>query len=170
MTGSLPPGTRHHAYKVNAASETFGCLLSPVIKLAASRGVGVRYRLRCLSCLREYPMVFRKQLCDFCSGILEVDCVGKPAVRELRKDFWSYEPLLPKGEYRHYKLGNTTLLKSTEEDLFLKLEIENPTKSFKDRGSVVEIAKAMEYGYDEVVCASTGIWPTRSPITRSWEE
>jgi len=101
-------------------------------------------------------MVFRKQLCDFCSGILEVDCVGKPAVRELRKDFWSYEPLLPKGEYRHYKLGNTTLLKSTEEDLFLKLEIENPTKSFKDRGSVVEIAKAMEYGYDEVVCASTG--------------
>jgi threonine synthase len=38
----------------------------------------------------------------------------------------------------------------------VKLEIENPTGSFKDRGSVVEIAKASEYGYRNVVCASTG--------------
>jgi threonine synthase len=116
----------------------------------------VHYKLRCLSCNKEYPEFFRKQLCDFCHGILEIVYLGKPAVRELRKDFWSYEPLLPHGRYKRYKLGNTTLLKSAEENLFLKLETENPTKSFKDRGSVVEIAKALEYGYDEVVCASTG--------------
>jgi len=116
----------------------------------------MRYKLRCLSCKREYPMVFRSQLCDACGGILEVEYLGNPGVKKLRKDLWSYEPLLPKGEYRHYKLGNTTLLKSVEEELFLKLEIENPTKSFKDRGSVIEVAKALEFGYDEVVCASTG--------------
>ena len=101
-------------------------------------------------------MYFRQQLCDNCGGILEVDYHGTPNVKILHKDFWSYEPLLPKGEYKHYKLGNTTLLPSVEKDLFLKLEMENPTKSFKDRGSVVEVAKALEYGYDEVVCASTG--------------
>ena len=101
-------------------------------------------------------MYYRKQLCDSCGGILEANYVGRPSIKELRKDFWSYEPLLPKGEYRHYKLGNTTLLASVEKGLFLKLELENPTKSFKDRGSVVEVAKALEYGYDEVVCASTG--------------
>jgi len=114
------------------------------------------YTLRCGSCRKEYTMYFRKQLCDSCGGILEVDYSGGPNMKNLRKDFWSYEPLLPKGEYKHYKLGNTTLLPSVERDLFLKLEMENPTKSFKDRGSVVEVAKALEYGYDEVVCASTG--------------
>lgn len=114
------------------------------------------YGLRCRSCKEPFTMYFRKQLCDSCGGILEVEYKSRPAIKELRKDFWSYEPLLPKGEYKHYKLGDTTLLQSVEEGLFLKLESENPTKSFKDRGSVVELAKALEYGYDEVVCASTG--------------
>jgi threonine synthase len=101
-------------------------------------------------------MFFPRQLCDKCSGILEVVYSGESKMRILKKDFWSYETLLPQGEYKHYKLGNTTLLSAARQNLFLKLEIENPTKSFKDRGSVVEIAKALEYGYDEVVCASTG--------------
>jgi threonine synthase len=97
-----------------------------------------------------------RQLCNQCGGILEVAYLGAAGVTSLRKDFWSYEMLLPDGKYKHYKLGNTTLLPAREEGLFLKLEMENPTKSFKDRGSVIEVAKALEYGYDEVVCASTG--------------
>lgn len=101
-------------------------------------------------------MFFPKQLCGICGGILEVTCSGEVKIESLKKDFWSYEALLPDGEYRHYKLGNTTLLPASGKALFLKLETENPTKSFKDRGSVVEIAKALEYGYEEVVCASTG--------------
>jgi threonine synthase len=101
-------------------------------------------------------MFFPRQLCDKCGGILEAVYSGDAQMAALKKDFWSYEAFLPQGEYRHYKLGNTTLFSATQQDLFLKLEIENPTKSFKDRGSVVEIAKALEFGYDEVVCASTG--------------
>jgi len=116
----------------------------------------MRYLLKCLACEKQYSMFFPRQLCDRCGGILEVICSGGLAMGALKKDFWSYEALLPEGEYKHYKLGNTTLLPADGQDLFLKLEIENPTKSFKDRGSVVEIAKALEYGYDEVVCASTG--------------
>jgi threonine synthase len=41
-------------------------------------------------------------------------------------------------------------------NLFLKVEGQNPTGSFKDRGMVVAVAKAVEAGARAVVCASTG--------------
>ncbi|MFQ5472295.1 MAG: threonine synthase [Dehalococcoidia bacterium] len=41
-------------------------------------------------------------------------------------------------------------------DLYLKLEMSNPTGSFKDRGMVVAVAKAIEEGSKAVLCASTG--------------
>jgi threonine synthase len=41
-------------------------------------------------------------------------------------------------------------------ELFFKLEGCNPTGSFKDRGMVVAMAKAMEAGSKAVICASTG--------------
>ena len=58
--------------------------------------------------------------------------------------------------------GNTPLLPSValgEElglDLYFKLEGLNPTGSFKDRGMVVAISKAMEEESPMVICASTG--------------
>jgi threonine synthase len=41
-------------------------------------------------------------------------------------------------------------------NLYLKIEGQNPTGSFKDRGMVVAVAKALESGARAVVCASTG--------------
>ena len=41
-------------------------------------------------------------------------------------------------------------------ELYLKLEGCNPTGSFKDRGMVVAVAKAVEAGATRIVCASTG--------------
>jgi threonine synthase len=40
--------------------------------------------------------------------------------------------------------------------LYLKIEGQNPTGSFKDRGMVVAVAKAIEEGAKAVICASTG--------------
>ena len=40
--------------------------------------------------------------------------------------------------------------------LYFKLEGCNPTGSFKDRGIVVAVAKAMEAGHRAILCASTG--------------
>jgi threonine synthase len=40
--------------------------------------------------------------------------------------------------------------------LYLKVEGQNPTGSFKDRGMVVAVAKAIEEGARAVICASTG--------------
>jgi threonine synthase len=59
--------------------------------------------------------------------------------------------------------GDTPLVRSTsiERDLgcdalYFKLESTNPTGSFKDRGMVVAVAKAMEQGARAIMCASTG--------------
>jgi threonine synthase len=100
----------------------------------------------------------RYQACGSCGGNLEVVYTEKPRFKKSNGErFWSYEYLLPKARYRHTELGGTKLISSSDDErLFLKLEIENPTRSFKDRGSIVEIAKAKEYGYETIVCASTG--------------
>jgi len=69
----------------------------------------------------------------------------------------SSTPLFSLGE------GDTPLVRCTElektigcEELYFKLEGCNPTGSFKDRGMVVAIAKAIEAGSQAVMCASTG--------------
>jgi threonine synthase len=42
------------------------------------------------------------------------------------------------------------------DNLYLKVEGQNPTGSFKDRGMVLAVAKAAEAGARAIVCASTG--------------
>ena len=66
-------------------------------------------------------------------------------------------PMISMGE------GDTPLVKSRRlgasigcEELYFKLEGCNPTGSFKDRGMVVTMAKALEEGSKAVMCASTG--------------
>ena len=66
-------------------------------------------------------------------------------------------PLISLGE------GDTPLVRSSSierdlgcEALYFKLESSNPTGSFKDRGMVVAVAKAIEEGAKAIMCASTG--------------
>ena len=69
----------------------------------------------------------------------------------------SATPMITMGE------GDTPLVKSNRlgrelgcPELYFKLEGCNPTGSFKDRGMVVAIAKALEEGTRAIMCASTG--------------
>lgn len=119
----------------------------------------MQYTLLCLSCNERYEENYDSQICKKCHGVLEVVYTYNSDLVSLQaKSFWDYKNFLPDcNEYRKYDVGVTRLLKSDDKNnLFLKLELQNPTKSFKDRGSVIEIAKAKEYGYKNVVCASTG--------------
>ena len=59
--------------------------------------------------------------------------------------------------------GDTPLVRSIalEKELgcgevYFKLEGCNPTGSFKDRGMIVAVAKAVEAGSQSIICASTG--------------
>lgn len=114
----------------------------------------MHYHLRCTKCGEIYDSRYSSQVCEKCNGILEVEYEGKlPKIKKV-SSFWDFEPVLPKGNYRHFEVGLTKTVRG--DNVYLKLEIDNPTHSFKDRGSVIEVAKAHEYGYDEVVCASTG--------------
>ncbi len=68
-----------------------------------------------------------------------------------------HTPLFSLGE------GDTPLVRCAElekeigcGELYLKLEGCNPTGSFKDRGMVVAVAKALEAGSRAIMCASTG--------------
>ena len=66
-------------------------------------------------------------------------------------------PLFSLGE------GNTPLVKSNNiykeigcKELYFKLEGCNPSGSFKDRGMVMAVSKAIEKGSKKIICASTG--------------
>ncbi len=113
------------------------------------------YKLKCLQCGAEYPRAYASQICGKCGGIMEVVYTGRIATPR-GKSFWDFERALPKGTYRHYVVGGANMVASDDANLFLKLELTNQTGSFKDLGSIVEVAKAHEYGYADVVCASTG--------------
>ena len=84
----------------------------------------------------------------------------KPGVIERYRDYLPVSddtPVFTLGE------GDTPLVRSRRigpkvgcDELYFKLEGCNPTGSFKDRGMVVAVAKAVESGGERIVCASTG--------------
>ncbi|MFC2071120.1 threonine synthase [Chloroflexota bacterium] len=72
-------------------------------------------------------------------------------------------PVTPNMPFLSLGEGDTPMVRCSElekeigcGELYFKLEGCNPTGSFKDRGMVVAIAKALEAGSKAVMCASTG--------------
>ncbi len=68
----------------------------------------------------------------------------------------SNTPLLTLGEGDTPLVPAPAISRETGAEVWLKLEGCNPTGSFKDRGMVVAIAKAVEEKARAVICASTG--------------
>ena len=91
------------------------------------------------------------------SGVAEARLRGVLLAYRERLPLTQETPLISLGE------GDTPLVRSTNleaeigcKELYFKLEGCNPTGSFKDRGMVVAVAKALELGSDAIICASTG--------------
>ena len=82
--------------------------------------------------------------------------------RGLLKEYERYLPVNDTTPSLSLHEGNTPLIpftKLSEQlgiELYGKVEGANPTGSFKDRGMVVAVAKALESGSNAVICASTG--------------
>ncbi|MVO99664.1 threonine synthase [Paenibacillus lutrae] len=80
----------------------------------------------------------------------------------LLHQYKSYLPITDQTPMLTLHEGNTPLIRAeklSEElglDLYVKYEGLNPTGSFKDRGMVMAVAKAMEEGSNTIMCASTG--------------
>ncbi len=121
----------------------------------------MKYSLKCTSCGSIYGPKSQMYRCNKCNSILEVDYeypaklgLGDGEIKhsKYKSLFPVSGKLLSLGEggapIVNYKIGNVNLM--------LKLETHNPTNSFKDRGSSVELTKTVELGLKEVCCASTG--------------
>ena len=94
----------------------------------------MKYGLNCITCGKIYPSTYNSQICKKCHGILRILYDSKPnSIGFNVKSFWDYKTLLPdSNSYRNYEVGITKLIQSkNSSNLFLKLELENPTKSFK---------------------------------------
>jgi len=80
----------------------------------------------------------------------------------LLETYKEYLPVTEKTPLISLKEGNTPLIRAnnlSEElgvNIYVKYEGLNPTGSFKDRGMVMAVAKAVEDGSTSIMCASTG--------------
>ena len=131
--------------------------------------------LVCIVCGKSYPPGDH-QTCRVCGpeGILDARYDYDAAKPNLTldtlagrgADIWRYAELLPvpAGIRRpDVQVGWTPVHEVPRlaeavgvRRLFLKDEGRNPTSSFKDRASAVGVAKALEFGYAAIACASTG--------------
>ena len=128
--------------------------------------------LRCRECGSDYP-VEPQYVCDFCFGPLEVsydyDAIARVISRErITKGpltMWRYHDLLPVDAEMALDMhtGFTPLIRANNlgrllglNNLYIKNDSVNPTFSFKDRVVSVASAKALEFEFDTLACASTG--------------
>ncbi|MBM3933900.1 MAG: threonine synthase [SAR202 cluster bacterium] len=128
--------------------------------------------LACRECGREYP-VEPIYVCDFCFGPLEVaydyQSIAKATSRKKISDgprtMWRYAEFLPVDAKFAVDMqtGFTPLIKAKNlgrklglNNLYVKNDSVNPTFSFKDRVVSVASAKAIEFEFDTLACASTG--------------
>ena len=110
-----------------------------------------------MKCRERYKSSFTSQICGKCDSLLNVVYDEKKKFSySTDNSFWSYGEFMPDCSYKRLEAGSTNVVIADEYGLYFKVESTNPTKSFKDRGSVIELNKAIEYGYKEVACASTG--------------
>jgi threonine synthase len=132
--------------------------------------------LKCRECGRGYP-ASPIHVCEFCFGPLEVDYdyeaigarVSRARIEAGPPSIWRYADLLPLdvpdgappiGPH----VGFTPLVRAHNlarewgvRELYVKNDaVCHPTCSFKDRVVAVAVAKAREFGFDTVACASTG--------------
>ena len=130
------------------------------------------HALRCRECGREYPLdpIFS---CEFCFGPLEVaydydgirEEISRDSIESGPPTLWRYAPLLPANpEYKvDIGTGYTPLIRADRlakavglDTLWIKNDTVNPTWSFKDRVVSMAIARAREFGFEAMACASTG--------------
>ena len=111
------------------------------------------YTLRCISCNTINDERETNTYCTHCGNVLTVD------YKEVRPEIqYPLENIIPDPLKNHYTALRylSRLSEKYDADLYAKLEFENPTGCFKDRGSYIEVLKAMELEADAICLASTG--------------
>lgn len=111
------------------------------------------YTVRCIICDTVNDERVTSTYCTNCGGVLTIDY--KEAREEIQYPLKNIIPDPLKTDFTSLKKLER-LSELYEADLYAKLELENPTGCFKDRGSYIEVLKALELGADAICLASTG--------------
>ncbi|MEM4389585.1 MAG: threonine synthase [Candidatus Micrarchaeia archaeon] len=129
------------------------------------------YELKCVLCGSSFSEEQTYTRCLKCGGPLDVKYDYRLVERRLDRGMLKSAPLKNakyrafypiEGELVTLDEGGTPLYecrnfaRETGIPLLVKNEGANPTGAFKDRGTAVEITKAVEHGAKAVACASTG--------------
>jgi len=123
----------------------------------------------CFHCRKRYPLEPMLFECPECHGSLDIE-YDYEKIKQLifRQEFlrnetinhwkyWMFYPINDLSKIVWLKEGGTPLIESVNHPgYYFKFEGMNPTGSFKDRGSTIELTKAKELNVNEVYCASTG--------------
>ena len=128
--------------------------------------------LRCRECGRTYEIA-PLYTCEWCFGPLEVAydyeaiaaTVSRESIAAGPETIWRYADLLPVDPPGTGTLpvGWTPLIRADRlaaelglGEVWVKDDTRNPTNAFKDRVVAVALAKALEFGFKTLACASTG--------------
>jgi threonine synthase len=129
--------------------------------------------LKCRECGQDYP-IKPLHVCETCFGPLEVvydyakirAALSRQIIEKRAHNLWRYRELLPvEGEPDIGPFSGFTPLLQVKrlgaelglKNLYVKDDtVNHPTLSYKDRVVSVAIAKAREFGFTTVSCASTG--------------
>jgi len=122
----------------------------------------------CFKCGKRFPAHKPVFWCPDCGGSIVVHYNPKEIKKHIRKrefrkkrpthwKYWMFYPIRRGKDVVSLGEGGTPLIQDEfKERWFYKFEGVNPTGSFKDRGSTLEITHAKRLGVKEVACASTG--------------
>ncbi len=123
-------------------------------------------KLICTSCGKDYPIDEPYQRCEDCNEPLEVEHVkGKIKDSEIVWEKYSdFYPFITQKLIDELSLGegNTPVIFSERlsgelgNEIYLKDETQNPTWSFKDRGTLIGVIRAIQLGYKRIGTVSTG--------------
>ena len=131
-------------------------------------------QLECTGCGSVFPVDEPYQFCPRCRDVLLVsydyDALSSHLSRKVLQSrppgVWKYFELLPINRAQHIISlgeGGTELRRCTRlaqrlglKDLYVKDETTNPTGVFLDRGTTVDVSKAVELGFTYLECVSSG--------------
>lgn len=126
--------------------------------------------LICTKCNKKFPIDQAHFRCDICNEPLELEEIKEGRIRKdnvfnqtIIERYADFFPFLDIDEDLSLGEGFTGLVESNKiareigiENLYFKNETQNPTWSFKDRGTIAGIQHAVKLGYKTIGTVSTG--------------
>ncbi len=126
-------------------------------------------KLICTNCRAEYSSARVNPRCDKCKEPLEFDYFVHSDInyegdnQTILERYINFFPFNEVNNILSLNEGMTSLIKSHNcaeksglKNLFLKNETQNPTWSFKDRGTIAGLQHAVSMGYSKIGTVSTG--------------